>query len=474
MSQSQNDKARGTVQIVTKDLIRSLRIPAKDPSQETLILSPAEMQRILTASQDLKNKESEAQREANQRKEVEIKAAQERKKKICESNRKLKKPHTQEEIALCVQKSLGRTNILNIELQCEVRKVNKVHMEFQCQAIREAQINEKKKIQATMAEEEKRLDTMMEKECCKEVENTRKINELRKLMQKNDKQQIYHQIQQHQDEKNILNNTKKWQSQRIRENQEKMKLEDLKALEKKKADQRCLQKEFICKIDENMSAKKQMKQEERLADMRENKYIENKFRLRTKRDAEQSCIKEEREHEQFLIQEKAKTMRAERFEINNQRIQEQKDSEWERKKKDVTRKKAQDVTMLNSARLEQVRSKEQLMVVERERQKAEYDVMAKLEQDSMVKQQEEEEKRHQKAQQHKEALLQQIKEHGRLAKQKCKDTFKEAFDFTEEGRDREVFLDIVKKKKLKDLKASGIPEKYCTQFERKVFNRRQK
>uniref|UniRef100_A0A3Q3LJU5 Cilia- and flagella-associated protein 45 n=1 Tax=Labrus bergylta TaxID=56723 RepID=A0A3Q3LJU5_9LABR len=413
MNQSQNDKARRTVQVVTKDLIRSLRIPAKDPSQEPLVLSPAEMQRILTASQDLKNKESEAQREANQKKEVEIKAAQERKKKMCESNRKLKKPHTQEEIALCCP--LGRTNILNIELEYEVRKVNKVHMEFQCQAI-----------------QEKRLDTMMEKECCKEVENTRKINELRKLKQKNYKQQIYHQIQQHQDEKNILNNTKKWQSQRTRENQEKMKLEDLKALEKKRADQWCLQKEFIGNIDENMSAKKQMKQEERLADMRENEYIENKFRLRTKRDAEQSCIKEEREHEQFLIQEKAKTIRAESFELNNQRIQEQKTVNGREKKK--------------------------MSPGIKERQKAEYDVMAKLEQDSMVKQQEEEEKRCQKAQQHKEALLQQIKEHGRFAKHKCKDTFKEAFDFTEEGRGREVFLDIVKEKKLKDLKASGIPE----------------
>lgn len=50
----------------------------------------------------------------------------------------------------------------------------------QCQATRDAQIQEKKQIQAEMSEEEKRLDAMMEVERRKALETVEQIDELRK------------------------------------------------------------------------------------------------------------------------------------------------------------------------------------------------------------------------------------------------------------------------------------------------------
>lgn len=53
-------------------------------------------------------------------------------------------------------------------------------LDAQCQATRDAQIQEKKQIQGELAEEEKRLDAMMEAERHKALETERQIDELRK------------------------------------------------------------------------------------------------------------------------------------------------------------------------------------------------------------------------------------------------------------------------------------------------------
>lgn len=53
-------------------------------------------------------------------------------------------------------------------------------LDAQCQATRDAQIQEKQQIQVELSEEEKRLDAMMEVERHKAVEAEKEIDELRK------------------------------------------------------------------------------------------------------------------------------------------------------------------------------------------------------------------------------------------------------------------------------------------------------
>lgn len=53
-------------------------------------------------------------------------------------------------------------------------------LDAQCQATRDAQIQEKKQIQTELVEEEKRLDAMMEVERHQAVETEKQIDELRK------------------------------------------------------------------------------------------------------------------------------------------------------------------------------------------------------------------------------------------------------------------------------------------------------
>ncbi|XP_060882780.1 cilia- and flagella-associated protein 45-like [Labrus mixtus] len=479
---SQPRKIQETVQILGKDQIRNIRIPSKDPLQNSLILSSSEMQRLLTASLVVTKKETYAKNEAYQKDEEEkIKAAKNMKHQMMEIDRLRKQnmPLTQEEIDSRdrAQKVCGRSITLRMEQDEDIKKVNKMILQTQCQAIREAQIHEKKRIQAEMAEEEKRLDSIMESERRKAVENIEKIHDLHKQKMKMGKQQIYNQILQHEQEKQLQHAKKEQEKQLTRERHEKLKLEELRAKQKKREDQQLLQKEITRINAETMQAKSKMLEEEMLSDRRRKEYTQKKLIQEAECDAAQRRIKKERELEigkMLAQQNKLKDIKAKQDEIRSQRIQEMEDRKWRRKEKDLAMKKAQENAMLRAYRLEQDRYKEQQMLVKSERKKAEFDRMMDIQNYTMVKQREEEEKRRQKAQQLKEALQEQIKERELLAKDKRRETLQETEKFTEEGRHIEVLRDMITEKKLKELKASGVPEKYCTDLEKRVYNWKRK
>lgn len=103
------------------------------------------------------------------------------------------------------QRLLERANALRMEQDDEIKKLNQVKyarkqismnvwtsvpecllsvqlvLSAQCQATRDAQIQEKKRIQLEMSEEEKRLDAMMEVERRKALDTVEQIDELRKV-----------------------------------------------------------------------------------------------------------------------------------------------------------------------------------------------------------------------------------------------------------------------------------------------------
>ncbi|XP_026225306.1 cilia- and flagella-associated protein 45 isoform X3 [Anabas testudineus] len=465
-----------TVQIITKDLIRNLRIPWTDPSGESIILPSAEFERITSASRVLTKEEREALKDAYQRKkQEEIKAAEEKKRQICVADMSRKENQILTELELeardRTQRLLERANTLRMEQEDEVKKLNQLILSAQCQATRDAQIQEKKQIQVELLEEEKRLDAMMEVERRKALETVEQIDELRKQQRISGMQQIYDQIQQRLEEKQLQEEMKEQERQQIRENQERMNLEDLKALEKKRTEQQQLQEEVMRINAETMLAKLQRREEEKLVDMRDMEYIQKKMERDAEYEAEQRRIKKEKELEIARLrarQEKAKDYKAEQDELRARRNQEINDRKWRMKEKELAEKKAQEEAMLRAARLEQVHHKEHLLSIEAGREKAEFERVLKVQQEAVVRQKEEEEKQHHKALRYSDAIRQQMKEREFSAIAKRRDIFKEADQLIEEARQRRMRLDEIKEKKLKELKATGLSEKYCSEVERKA------
>ncbi|XP_032365282.1 cilia- and flagella-associated protein 45 [Etheostoma spectabile] len=473
---SQKNQEDNVVQIVTKDLIRNLRIPFKDPSGESIILPSAEFERITSTSRVVTKEEREALREAyHRKKEEEIKAAEERKRQIYEADLSRKENQALTELEReardRAQRLVERANALRMEQEDEIKKLNHLIMGAQCQATRDTQIQEKKQIQAELSEEEKRLDTMMEVERRKALETMEQIDELRKQQRIGGMQKIYDQIRQHLEEKQVQEVMKELERQQIRENQEKMNLEDLKALEKKRDEQQRLQEEIKCINSETLRAKEQRREEEKLADMRDLEYIQKKMEREAEYEAEQRRIKKEKELEIARLrarQEKEKDYKAEQDELRARRNQEITDREWRRKQKELGEKKAKEEAMLRAARLEQVHGKENFLSIEAGREKAEFERLLKVQQEAIIKQKEEEERQRQKAHRHAEVIRNQVKERELSAVAKRREIFKEAERLMEDARQRRVRLDEIKEKKLKELKATGLSEQYCSEVERKA------
>uniref|UniRef100_A0A3Q3J8C3 Cilia- and flagella-associated protein 45 n=1 Tax=Monopterus albus TaxID=43700 RepID=A0A3Q3J8C3_MONAL len=454
-SPNPKNQAEESVQIITKDLIRNL-IPGTDPSGESIILPSAEFERITSAAQVLTKEEKEALKEA--------KTADERKHQLYVADLSRQENHALTELELeardRVQHLVERASALRMEQEEEVKKLNKLILGAQCQATRDAQIQEKKQIQMEMLEEEKRLDAMMEVERRKALETVEQIAELHK------QQRI--QIQQRLEEKHLQDELKAQEREHLLESQERMNLEDLKALEKKKEELQHLQEEIMRINAETVRAKEQRREEEKLADMRDMEYIQKKLlqEREAEYEAEQRRIKKEKELEIARLrarQERAKDYKAEQDELRARRNQEIADRQWRRKEKELAAKRAQEQAMLKAYRLEQVHHKEKLLSIEAGREKATFESVL-VQQEAIIKQKEEEEKQRQKALHYSDAIRQQMKERELSAIAKRRETFEEADRLIEEARQRRVRLEEIKEKKLKEL-ATGLSEKYCSEVE---------
>ncbi|KAM6932901.1 cilia- and flagella-associated protein 45-like [Xenentodon cancila] len=405
-----------------------------------------------------------------------VKAAEERKSKIQEADLSLKKNQAPTELELEAQERaqciVERANVLMFEEEEEIKKLKQLILGAQCQATCDAQIKEKKLIQAELAEEEKRLDAMMEMARRKALETSEKIDEMRKQQRMRGMQQIYNQIQHRLEEKEIEDEMREHQKQQIRKTQERMNQEDLQALEKKRLEQKLLQEEIMRINAAAVRAKEQQMEEEKLADIRAMEFQRKKQERDAEYEEDQRRVKKEKELEIARLraqQEKARDLKAEQDALRARRNQEMIEREWRMKERELAAKTAHNEALLRAARLEQIQHKRHRLFMAAGQNKAEDERVLKVQQEAIAKQKEEEERQRQKTQHHTLAIRQQMKERELSAIAKRRETFKEADQLIEEARQRRMRLDEIKKQKLKELRATGLAEKYCAEVERKAW-----
>lgn len=465
-----------TVRIITKDLIRDLRIPNEDPSGQSVILSSAEFRRIMMESHFPSLEEKAAVLEAQRlAREEAMDAAEQRKAQMRQADLSRQKNQNLSELEAeardRAQYLLERANTLRMEQEDEVKKLNELIQEVQCHVVRDVQIQEKKLNSAEWLEEEKRLDAMMEVERRRALETQEQIEQLRKQQRINGKLCILDQIQMCLEEKMLQDELKEQEGQQLLENMERMQMEELKAIERKKEEQRILLQEIQKINEENLLAKEQKKEEERLADLRAVEYTRKKLEREAEYEAEQIRIKKDKEKEVArlrALQERDRDHKAEQDEIRARRNQEAAGREWRKKEKEQTLKKLEVEEKLKAARLEQVTHKEHLLSIEAGRERAEFERVLRAQQELIEKEREREGQRHQQIQRHAEAVRQQVREREMQAITQRREMFREGDRLEEEARNRRARLDEIKEKKLRELKAAGLSDKYYKEVERKV------
>ncbi|XP_065820891.1 cilia- and flagella-associated protein 45-like [Labrus bergylta] len=446
-------------------------------SRESIVLSSSEWQPILSASKIT----AKVEMNAHQRKrEEEYKAAESIRHRLIEVNniRKQNMPPSQMEIQAQdrSKKTLERANTLIMMQEDEIKELNKVILATQCQEIREVQIMEKRRIQAELAEEEKLLNVTVEMERLKAIEAIEQADALHKQKLNRVMKHNLNQVSQNiHSNKQVQDEMKRQEEQTVQEREKKWKLEDLKALEQKREAQQHLHEERKHIKAMKMLAKTQRMEEEKLADIENAEFIQKKMKQEAEQKAAQKRKKKERELEHakmFARQKEVRDNKAKQDEIHTKRIKEMEDIKWRRKEKDLAAKTVQEEAKMRTDRLEQSHSKQYYQSREVMLQKEEFERVLKASQYSLSKEKEEEEKKRKNAANYLEALQHQKKEQDHSAIANREKIMKEAHDLIEANKLKRVQVDETKQHKLKELKATGLSEKYCSVVERKVNNKK--
>lgn len=319
-SGQRRSRQKEEVEVITKDLIRKLRVPRVDPSGQSLILDRAEFLRIMDASKVLTQEEklAEQQRRAKE-KELASEASNERKMQMQEFDRTRQKNEELNELELEAQQQseylLQKAKEQQDEQEDEVKKINELLLNAKCHAIRDAQILEKQEISQEYLEEEKRLDAMMEVERQKSLQLQEQLENEAKHERYEGAAMILQQIADRREERLLEQQRKDQETAEMLSYLEKLQIEDLKDLERKRLIQLEAQKDIAIANAEAEEQKKRREEQSQLADLKVVEYQKQKAAREAAFEAEQERLKLEKEKEIARLramQERAKDYQAEK------------------------------------------------------------------------------------------------------------------------------------------------------------------
>ncbi|XP_067169257.1 cilia- and flagella-associated protein 45 [Apteryx mantelli] len=466
-----------TIRLVTKDLIRDLVVPAENPAA-SLVISLEDFQRIKEASRVLTKEEREAKLAAlKAEKNAILEAASERKNAVKHrailQQKKSKLSDLEEEARDRAQHLLQRANRMRMEQEDEIKEFSELILNAKCRMIRDTQILEKQLIAKELEEEEKRLAQMMEVERQKASDRQEELEHKRKQELIRGRQELVKQIEQNAEERAMRAEQRDQEAQEMLEYLKKLQMEDLKDLEQKHEQQRKIQAEIKRINNENQRLKEEQLQQEKMADQRMLEYQRQKMAQEAEFEAEQERIRREKEKETArlrALQEKAQDCQAEKDALRAKRIQEAAEREWRRKEKEAAQKKAETDNKLKQSRLEQIAAREHNVAVQVQQDRNDFERILRAQQEQIEKEKAEEVQRAALQLAHANEVRRQMREHQQKLVQERVAAFEEGRRLQEEARQRSERLTELKRQKMQELRASGIPEKYCAQVERKALS----
>ncbi|XP_039251391.1 cilia- and flagella-associated protein 45-like [Styela clava] len=464
------------VQVITKDLIRNVVVPSSDPSGLTIVLKPSNYERVRRAARVRTKEEIQAHYEMTKREKEEAMEASQQRKEEMKQREMMRKQNEklndlEEEAKEKAEYLLEKANAQRLEQEDEVKHLNELILNAKCHAIRDAQILEKSQIKQELGDEEIRLDTMMEIDRINGIKTQEKINELRKQQRYAGAVQIMKQIEQNAQDRLLEQEKKDQESFQMLKYLEKLQMEDLKDLDRKREEQVKMQQEIDIINQEHQRQKEIRTEQEHLAEQKVIEYMKQKAEREAEYEAEQERIRKEKEKETArlrALQERARDHQAEQDALRAKRNQEQAEREWRKKEQEEAMKKSKMEAVMKVARTEQIQSKEHFMAVQAQRERMEFERVLREQQRQLEIEKDEEEIKRDARLNHADEVRKQIREKEQARIQDRKSFFEEGIKMEEEARQRRARLDMVKKKKLNELRKAGVPEKYCAEVERSI------
>ncbi|CAE7412535.1 CFAP45 [Symbiodinium sp. CCMP2456] len=471
------------VMIVGKDTVmvrkRYDRHNAKaNPKEQAVVIAASELNR-LRENAKLLSKEEEIEQKKREEEALAERQAKSiaRKEKIRQMEEERKRNAIQAETAKDARGAKGgvleRAKQMLDEDMDDVKHMNQMMLYSKIVTIRDAQIQEKRMVQAEKEEEERHLDAMMEIERLKAL----KMYEVREQERMQS---------QRAGAKVIIEQIKDRQAQRMKEEESRdqersfvlKQIESLKAEEVEQQQQKKLAAERLMQeVNEANGAAMKIKEERMLAEKLEEQkiieYQEAKEQRERDLEAEKSRLAADKERETARLramQEKAQDKAAEMDALRAKRAMEA--AERAARQKEAAEKQKQDRM---NADLKEARFQQQ---AEKERRLGE---QAKFERDEFeriieVQMQQEEAERQRQGEEH-HMRLQHAQELRHQISAREEKAYQERRDFLEEGNsvrasigNERKKLEKIKARKIEELKKSGVPEKYWAELARKKIS----
>uniref|UniRef100_A0A8C3GNM8 Cilia- and flagella-associated protein 45 n=1 Tax=Cairina moschata TaxID=8855 RepID=A0A8C3GNM8_CAIMO len=380
----------------------------------------------------------------------------------------------EEEAKERAQYLLQRANRMRMEQEDEIKEFSELILGAKCHMVRDTQILEKRLVAKELEEEERRLAEMMEVERQKANEMQEELERRRKQELIRGRQELVKQIEKNAEERALRAEQRDQETREMLQHLEQLKLEDLKDLERRQEQQKKIQAEIKRINDENQRYKEEQLRQERLADEKILEYQRQKMEREAEFEAEQEKIRREKEKETARLramQERAQDHRAEQDALRAKRSQEAAEREWRRKEKEAARRKAELEEQLKRSRLDQIAAREHRVGVQVQQDRNEFERILRAQQEQMEKEKAEAARKAALQRAHAGDVRRQMQEWRQRRAQERAAAFEEFQRLQEEARRRSQRITELKEKKMQELRAAGIPEKYCAQVERRALNR---
>lgn len=467
---------RKTVQVITKDLVRNVIIPQEDPSGRSLVISAADFERIKNASRVTSEQDRrlrvERLKEEKQRAMDELEERKNYMKRQDMQRHKNERLNDLEEEERIKGEALREKAIAQLhEQEDEIKRLNEMILNAKCHVIRDTQLLEKDLIKKEIQEEDKRLDEMMEIDRMNALRLEEEIEKKRKEERLVGAMKIMEQIEDNEKERLLDLELKDQENQMMKKYLNKLCEEEATKIEKRRQEQALLRDELNVCNAEILRRKELAREQDKLIDERVLQFQQEKAEREAAFEKEQEELKTEKEREVArlrALQERARDEQSERDALRARRAQEQSEREWRLKEAEQARRRAETEAMLINARAQQMAQKEHFLAVQAQRERADFERVLRAQQELAEKQRQEEEDVWRRRAKFSDEVRQQIHDKEQVRISERNRYFEEGIKLDEAARQRQLKLEEVKKKKLEELRAAGIHEKYLAQIERKI------
>jgi len=464
-----------TLRVITKDLIRDVVVPCDDTQSRKAVVSRDTFDLLSWKANTIEHTEAELKRKCEQERNEKIAEMQKRKSILnaYDVKRNESKPLNElEQDAMTLADGLKqRYEAQRLEENDEIKHLNELILEAKCHAIRDAQVQEKAQLSVELSVENDRLDANMELDRIQAIQGQEEHVKRRKEQRMRGARLIMEQIEANAADKLSENDRKDAEARMMIENQQKLQMQDLAEIERKKIQQKELQVEIDLINEANRKQKLMHAEQERIAEQRVLVYEEAK-RIREEAENiknEKSRVEKDREIAKLrAAQEKASDLQAERDALRAKRHEEHTEREYRRKMREELAKKHTMDAEMATAREEQISAKRHLMAVQAARERAEFDKQLLEQKKEVERVVEENQQRAQNLKSYSNDVRAQISEREAQRIKERKAFFNETIAMDKEMDAKNKKLDEVKRQKLLNLKDSGVPEKYVHEVARRI------